>query len=43
MDVWKFKDIKGFKIEKRRYEGCPKFNSPSKDEFLDKKQDEFLD
>jgi hypothetical protein len=39
----KFKDIKGFKVEKRKYEGCPKFNNITKDEFLDKKQDEFLD
>jgi hypothetical protein len=38
-----FKDIKGFKIEKRKYEGCPKFNNINKDEFLDKKEDEFLD
>jgi hypothetical protein len=39
----KFKDIKGFKIEKRKYIGCPKFNNLKKDEFLDKKEDEFLD
>jgi hypothetical protein len=35
-----FKDIKGFKVETRKYEGCPKFQtSPAKgdgkDEFLD--------
>ena len=39
----KFKDIKGFEIQKRKYMGCPKFNNVTKDEFLDKKQDEFLD
>jgi len=39
----KFKDIKGFKVEKRKYMGCPKFNSIPKDEFLDTKRDEFLD
>jgi len=40
----KFKDIKGFEIQKRKYMGCPKFNSNLvKDEFLDAKQDEFLD
>jgi hypothetical protein len=39
-----FKDIKGFKIEKRKYQGCPKFNTiKAKDEFLDKNNDEFLD
>jgi len=25
----KFKDIKGFKIEKRKYAGCPRFNNVS--------------
>ena len=35
-----FKDIKGFKVETRKYEGCPKFQTSfakddSKDEFLD--------
>lgn len=40
----KFKNITGFKIEKRKYNGCPKFNSQkSGDEFLDKSKDEFLD
>jgi len=39
-----FKDIKGFKIETRDYEGCPKFQSSSKkDDFLDGSKDEFLD
>lgn len=41
-----FKDIIGFKIEKRKYEGCPKFNSQKnkiKDEFTDEEKDEFLD
>jgi hypothetical protein len=32
----KFKDITGFKVEKRKYTGCPKFN-------LQKTNDEFLD
>jgi len=39
-----FKDIKGFKVEIRDYEGCPKFQSSSKkDDFLDGSKDEFLD
>ena len=39
-----FKDIKGFKVETRDYEGCPKFQSSStKDNFLDDSKDEFLD
>ena len=43
-----FKDIKGFKIETRKYEGCPKFKkSEVKDYFLDNTQkilkDDFLD
>ena len=39
-----FKDIKGFKVETRDYEGCPKFQSSStKDNFLDGSKDEFLD
>jgi hypothetical protein len=43
-----FKDIKGFKIEIREYEGCPKFKkSEVKDYFLDNTQkvlkDDFLD
>jgi hypothetical protein len=41
-----FKDIKGFKVETRKYEGCPKFNNKkSTDDFLDKieNKDEFLD
>ena len=39
-----FKDIKGFKVETRKYEGCPKFQtSSSKDDFLDDSKDEFLD
>ena len=39
-----FKDIKGFKVEIRDYEGCPKFQSSSKkDNFLDDSKDEFLD
>ena len=39
-----FKDIKGFKVETRDYEGCPKFQSNStKDNFLDSSKDEFLD
>ena len=39
-----FKDIKGFKVETRNYEGCPKFqSSPKKDDFLDGSKDEFLD
>jgi len=37
-----FKDIKGFKIEKRRYNGCPKFNVGSKNQENSLK-DEFLD
>ena len=42
------KDIKGFKIETRKYEGCPKFKkSEVKDDFLDNNQkilkDDFLD
>ena len=44
----KFKDIEGFTVEKRNYEGCPKWNKPkSADDFLDKtitdKTDDFLD
>jgi hypothetical protein len=40
-----FKNIIGFKIESRVYEGCPKFNiKKSENEFLDnQKKDEFLD
>jgi hypothetical protein len=39
-----FKNMKGFKIETRKYEGCPKFQtSLAKDDFLDKSKDEFLD
>lgn len=39
-----FKDVKGFKVETRDYEGCPKFQSSSKkDDFLDSSKDEFLD
>jgi hypothetical protein len=43
-----FKDIKGFEIETRKYEGCPKFKkSEVKDYFLDNTQkilkDDFLD
>jgi hypothetical protein len=39
-----FKDIKGFKIESRTYEGCPKFqSSPTKYDFIDHSRDEFLD
>jgi hypothetical protein len=39
-----FKDIKGFKVETRKYEGCPKFNtSLAKDDFLNDTKDEFLD
>ena len=39
-----FKDIKGFKVETRDYEGCPKFQSNSKkDDFLNDSKDEFLD
>jgi hypothetical protein len=39
-----FKDIKGFKVETRTYEGCPKFQtSLAKDDFLDDSKDEFLD
>ena len=39
-----FKDIKGFKVETRYYEGCPKFqNNSKKDNFLDDSKDEFLD
>jgi len=39
-----FKDIKGFKVETRTYQGCPKFQtSLSKDDFLDNSKDEFLD
>ena len=38
-----FKDITGFTIEKRKYQGCPKFNNTNKDDILDKKEDEFLD
>jgi len=39
-----FKDIKGFKVETRIYEGCPKFQTSStKDNFLDDSKDEFLD
>jgi hypothetical protein len=41
----KFKNIQGFKIEKRSYQGCPKFNS-KKDDFLEentiKGKDDFL-
>ena len=39
----KFKDIKGFKIEKREYLGCPKFNTLKKDTEASKNADEFLD
>jgi len=41
----KFKDVKGFKVEKRKYNGCPKFNNQNqvKDPLLDKTNDEFLD
>jgi hypothetical protein len=39
-----FKDIKGFKVETRTYQGCPKFQtSLAKDDFLDDSKDEFLD
>ena len=39
-----FKDIKGFKVETRTYQGCPKFQSNlTKDDFLDASKDEFLD
>ena len=39
-----FKDIEGFKVETRTYEGCPKFQiSSDKNEFLDGSKDEFLD
>jgi len=39
-----FKDIEGFKVETRTYEGCPKFQTSSdKNEFLDDPKDEFLD
>ena len=39
-----FKDIEGFKVETRTYEGCPKFqNNSAKNEFLDDSKDEFLD
>jgi len=39
-----FKDIKGFKVETRTYEGCPKFQtSLAKDDFLNDSKDEFLD
>ena len=39
-----FKDIEGFKVETRKYEGCPKFQTNSaKNEFLDDSKDEFLD
>ena len=43
----KFKNTKGFKIEKRTYEGCPKFNNNNKkDDFLEenntKGKDDFL-
>ena len=39
-----FKDIEGFKVETRTYEGCPKFQTNSaKNEFLDDSKDEFLD
>lgn len=31
-----FKNPEGFRIEKRKYHGCPKFKSNAKDEFLDK-------
>ena len=32
-----FKDIKGYKIEEKNYEGCPKYiKNTNKDEFLDK-------
>ena len=34
-----FKDTKGFKIETRKYEGCPKFNNKS----VSKDDDDFLD
>jgi hypothetical protein len=42
----KFKSIEGFKIEKRFYQGCPKFNNNKKDDFLEenntKEKDDFL-
>jgi hypothetical protein len=39
-----FKDIEGFKVETRTYEGCPKFQTSSgKNEFLNDSKDEFLD
>jgi hypothetical protein len=41
-----FKNIEGFIIEKRKYQGCPRFNTQTpkmKDEFLDLNKDEFLD
>jgi hypothetical protein len=42
----KFKNIEGFKIEKRSYQGCPKFNNNKKDDFLEedtiKGKDDFL-
>ena len=39
-----FKDVKGFKVETRKYQGCPKFQTVSaKDDFLDDSKDEFLD
>jgi len=42
-----FKDLSGFTVEKRKYQGCPKWNTNSKrkDEFLEKtnKTDDFLD
>jgi hypothetical protein len=39
-----FKDLKDFRVEKRKYNGCPKFNlQKTNDEFLDKSKDEFLD
>ena len=42
----KFKNIEGFKVEKRTYQGCPKFNNKKKDDFLEdntiKGKDDFL-
>ena len=42
----KFKNTEGFKVEKRSYEGCPKFNNNKKDDFLEKNnikgKDDFL-
>jgi hypothetical protein len=39
-----FKERNDFKVEIRKYSGCPKFNNVKKiDQFLDKPKDEFLD